>query len=163
MAKKTATKKQTSGKAKPAAGKARGRARATPISAPVALIYTMVLVSAVDREMSDNELAQIGQDVMRLPAFRDFDSRRLPLVAADCAALLNSEDGFETVLDLIATALPDRLRETAYALACEIAAADGRILQEVSRLLELLRNRLGLGRLVTAAIERGARARAMPL
>jgi hypothetical protein len=51
------------------------------------------------------------------------------------------------------------LRETAYALACDVVAADGRATQEELRLLELLRHRLEVGRLPAAAIERGARAR----
>jgi hypothetical protein len=67
----------------------------------------------------------------------------------------------DRVLDALSQAVPERLRETAYALACEIAAADNRVTQEEARILELLRHRLGLGRLVSAAIERGARARAM--
>ena len=36
-----------------------------------ALIYTMVLASAADREMTDSEMTRIGQIVQRLPAFED--------------------------------------------------------------------------------------------
>jgi tellurite resistance protein len=42
-----------------------------------ALIYTMVMVSAADSEMSDNELRTIGELVQHLPVFRDFDRDRL--------------------------------------------------------------------------------------
>ena len=38
-----------------------------------ALIYTMVIVSAADRDMTDAELAIIGDIVGHLPAFRGFD------------------------------------------------------------------------------------------
>ena len=55
--------------------------------------------------------------------------------------------------------LPEKLRETAYALACDVAAADGTIAQEELRLLEIIRHELRVGRLPAAAIERGARAR----
>ncbi|MGE0613444.1 MAG: Tellurite resistance protein TerB, partial [Hyphomicrobiales bacterium] len=48
---------------------------------------------------------------------------------------------------------------TAYALAVEIAAADLDVQPEEMRLLELLAEQLNLDRLITAAIERGARAR----
>ena len=37
-----------------------------------ALIYTMVLVSAADREMPDRELESMGDMVAHLPVFRDF-------------------------------------------------------------------------------------------
>jgi hypothetical protein len=63
------------------------------------------------------------------------------------------------MLELIASALPKKLYETAYALAVEVAAADLKVPDEEIRLLELLRDALNLDKLVTAAIERSARAR----
>ena len=60
---------------------------------------------------------------------------------------------------LIKGALPDRLNETAYALACDVAAADGKLEETELRLLEEIRYELVLDRLHAAAIERGARAR----
>jgi tellurite resistance protein len=55
--------------------------------------------------------------------------------------------------------MPDRLNETAYALACDVAAADGTLEEAELRLLEEIRYELDLDRLHAAAIERGARAR----
>ena len=78
-----------------------------------ALIYSMVLASAADREMTDTELHRIGQIVERLPAFEGFDTDTLAHRAAECAELLNADDGLETVLDAIRDALPEKLRETA--------------------------------------------------
>lgn len=124
-----------------------------------ALIYTMVLVSAADRDMTDPELQMIGDIVRHLPAFSGFDSGDLPRTASLCVDLLSGENGLEQTLEVIAGALPEPLRETAYALACDITAADGEASQEELRILELLRHRLGLERLVAAAVERGARAR----
>jgi len=72
---------------------------------------------------------------------------------------LGQEGGMETVISLVKDSLPDRLRETAYALACDIAATDGSVGQEEARLLEFLRFGLDIERLVAASIERGARAR----
>lgn len=129
------------------------------LSPQVALVYVMVLVSAADREMTDNELRSIGDIVTRLPVFRDYDADLLPQHAASCADILAVEDGLEAALGLIETALPARLHETAYAVACDVAAADGRLVQEELRFLEMLRYRLGVDRLAAAAIERGARAR----
>jgi len=124
-----------------------------------ALIYTMVLVSAADREMSDAELRTIGEVVRYLPVFKDFAEEELPTVAGDCAGLLDDEEGLDRVLSVIKSGLPAKLRETAYAIACDVAAADGRATQEELRLLEMLRHALGIDRLIAAAIERGARAR----
>ncbi len=124
-----------------------------------ALIYVMVTMSAVDREVTDEELARIGYITSHLPIFRDFDSEALVQIAEDCGAMLGGADGLDTLLQLVATSLPPRLYETAYALAVEIAAVDLDVKQEELRFLEMLRDALRLDRLSTAAIERGARAR----
>jgi tellurite resistance protein len=129
------------------------------ISHHAALIYTMMMVSASDRNMTDAELSSIGDMVLHLPVFEDFDRKRLPKVGADCAKLLDEEDGLEEALSLIKKALPKKLRDTAYALACDVAAADGQTSQEELRLLELIRDRLAIDRLTAAAIECGARVR----
>jgi tellurite resistance protein len=133
---------------------------AAVIDPPAALIYTMVLVSAADTAMSNAELQIIGDIVNHLPVFKNYDkTKRLTQDLKDCAALLAKEEGLEQALHAIKGALPPKLRETAYALACDVAAADGETSQEELRLLELLRHRLGIDRLTAAAIERGARAR----
>jgi hypothetical protein len=129
------------------------------IDAQTALIYTMVLASASDRDMTDAELGMIGDIVQHLPVFKGFNANELPNVASMCVDLLSGENGLDHTLEVIAAALPERLRETAYALACDIVAADGAATQEELRLLELLRYHFEMERLVAAAIERGARAR----
>lgn len=124
-----------------------------------ALIHTMVLVSAADREMSDRELALIGRHVQTLPIFEGFDVERLPKVAASCAKALTAANGLDRELAAIADALPTRLKETAFTLACDIAAADGAAGLEVLRLLELMQDAFGLDDLAATAIKRAARAR----
>lgn len=128
-----------------------------------ALIHALVIVSASDRDMADAELAAIGDMVKRLPVFRDYDADSLTGDARACGRLVRQQDGFRRALEAIAEALPGHLRETCYALCCDIAAAAGRVTQEEARVLELLRGQLKLDRLVTAAIERAARARFMTL
>jgi tellurite resistance protein len=126
-----------------------------------ALIYTMVLVSAADRNMSDAELRIIGDNVRDLPAFAGYDHGKLTETLGECAALLDSENGLEEIFTKIKAALPNRLRETAYALACDVVAADGEASQEELRVLEHIRERLKIDRLIATAIERGTRARFM--
>lgn len=124
-----------------------------------ALIYTMVAVSAADGTMADEEMMAIGDIVRQLPAFSGFDEEALPKVAASCATLLAGDDGFDTVLTAVAENLPAKLRETAYAMACDIAAADLDIDAGERAVLQQLRWRLGIDRLTAAAIERGSAAR----
>ena len=73
--------------------------------------------------------------------------------------MFEEEDGLEALFGLIRDALPEQLHETAYALACDVAAADGRLEETELRLLEEMRYELTIDRLHAAAIERGARAR----
>jgi tellurite resistance protein len=130
-----------------------------PIDHHTALIFTMVLVAAAEGEMTDAELEVIGRQVRYLPIFRDFQHDRLPGVGRQCAELLRREDGLDLAVGMIAEALPARLRETAYALACDVAAADAELASEELDLLQMLRRGLGLDSLVAAAIERAAYAR----
>jgi tellurite resistance protein len=130
-----------------------------PIDHHTALIFTMVLVAAAEGVMTDAELEAIGRQVRYLPIFRDFDNERLTVVGRDCADLLRREDGLDIACEMIAEALPAQLRETAYALACEVAAADGALAEEELNLLDMLRRRLGIDRLIAVALERATYAR----
>ncbi|MBZ0163424.1 MAG: tellurite resistance TerB family protein [Notoacmeibacter sp.] len=129
------------------------------VSTQEALVYVMVAVSAVDRSMTDNELAKIGSLVRTMPVFAGYKDDRLIETSRQCQQILAKDDGLNRLLDVITAAVPERLRETAYAVAVEIAAADLYVEQEELRLLQLLRDRLEVEKLVAAAIERAAQAR----
>jgi hypothetical protein len=103
-------------------------------------------------------MRMIGDIIGQLPAFRGFDRGKLPSLLDGCVKLLASEDGLDKTLDAIKKALPGHLRETAYAISCDLVASDGETSQEELRILELIRHRLNVDRLTAAAIERGARA-----
>jgi tellurite resistance protein len=95
--------------------------------------------------------------------FADYDSDHVPRVSQTVFDLFDQEDGLDALFGLIRETLPERLNETAYALACDVAAADGEIAQSELRMLEEMRYELNIDRLHAAAIERGARARHMTL
>jgi tellurite resistance protein len=124
-----------------------------------ALVAVMVAISASDQNMTDSELASIGGIIDLLPVFEDYDRDHLARVSNMVADLFEEEDGLDALIGLIEQALPDHLRETAYALACDVAAADERVNMYELQVLEMMRHGLNVGRLAAAAIERGARAR----
>lgn len=124
-----------------------------------ALVAVMIATAAADEQVSDKELHSIAAIVGILPVFRGYDSDRLEQVSALVSDLFTEEDGLDALLGLVEGALPDHLRETSYALACDVAAADGRVAMAELRMLQELRHELRVGRLAAAAIERGARAR----
>ena len=124
-----------------------------------ALLHIMLLSAFSDTGLSDVELSEIEGMIVHWPVFVGFDRGRLEAVASSWAEQLNGSDGLEGVLDRAVEALPERLHDTAYALAVDVAVADLELGQEELRLLEMLRDRLQVDRLVTAAIETAARAR----
>ena len=124
-----------------------------------ALVCAMVLMSAADRQMSDAELGMMSRLVQELPVFAEFDPHEIAGVTETCLSLLDRADGLDLACTLIREALPPRLRETAYVLACEVAAADGDATQEELHFLHEFRLAMDIDRLIAGAIERAAKAR----
>ena len=124
-----------------------------------ALVAVMVATSASDQNMTDSELVTITGIIDMLPVFENYDRDHIATVSNMVGDLFEEEDGLDALIGLAEQALPDHLRETAYALACDVAAADNRVNMNELRFLEMLRHDLRVGRLAAAAIERGARAR----
>ncbi len=125
-----------------------------------ALICTMVLVAAADGAITDREIGVMAGVVQTLPVFQDFSSDRLSVATDAAVDLLGEDDGLSHAGQMIRDALEPRFRETAYALACEVVAADrNQPTQPVLRMLEMVMAELRLDPLVAAAIERATRAR----
>ncbi|WP_071795651.1 tellurite resistance TerB family protein [Natronohydrobacter thiooxidans] len=134
-----------------------------PLSPQDSLVAVMIAVSAADMQIRTAELVAIQALVNHLPIFGEYDADRIRTIAQTVFDLLEEEDGLDALFGLIRESLPEKLTETAYALACDVAAADGKLAQSELRLLEEIRHELQIDRLHAAAIERGARARHMQL
>ncbi|MBJ6370819.1 tellurite resistance TerB family protein [Sedimentitalea arenosa] len=119
----------------------------------------MIAISASDENMRTAELVKIQSSVNMLPIFANYDIDRMKATAQVVFDLFEQEDGLDALFGLIRENLPQRLFETAYALACDVAAADGALGEQELRMLEEMRYELNIDRLHAAAIERGARAR----
>ena len=124
-----------------------------------ALVAVMIAVSAADAQMRTPELVAIQRMVSQMPVFATYDMDRIRVIAQTVFDLFEEEDGLAALFGLIRDALPERLHETAYALACDVAAADGRFRKVELRMLEEVREELAIDRLHAAAIEWGARVR----
>ena len=132
---------------------------ASSLSPQDSLVAIMISVSISDANIRTAELVAIQQIVNHLPVFAEYDPDRFNKVVQIVFELFEEEDGLDALFGLTRDALPKELHETAYALACDVAASDTYISQEELRLLEEIRYELNLDRLHAAAIERGARAR----
>ena len=124
-----------------------------------ALVAVMVAVSVSDEQMRTSEMVAIQRMVNHMPVFADYDNDRIGRVSRTVYDLLEEEDGLDALFGLVREALPERLYETAYALACDVAAADGTLRDTELRMLEEVRHELNVSRLHAAAIEQGAKAR----
>jgi tellurite resistance protein len=134
-----------------------------PDSVQEALVHIMVVVSASDSNMTDRELAKMGVVVRTMPAFAGFDPDSLLDAARASQKLLQQDGALSAIIASIVEAIPARLRDTAYAIAVEIAAADRHVRPEEVRILQILRGQLGVDTLTAAAIERSAVIRNRPL
>lgn len=129
------------------------------LSKHAALIYVMIMVSASDRHMRRVELSKIGSLVKRLPIFEDYDVTRLPQTAEACAETLAGENGMNNALDAAAKSLSPTLRQTAYALALEVAAADRRLNREELGILQLIAEHLDIDSETASALEKSVSIR----
>lgn len=131
------------------------------LTAQEAVIYLMVMTSASDGSIKDEELRTIGRVVRSFPMFSDADERALVTTAEACGALMSSDGGLHKVLEAAATALPKHLGETAYAAVVDVVTADESLDVTEIRVLELIRNALKVPDDGAQAIEHAARARHM--
>lgn len=134
-----------------------------PLTPQDCLVALMMAVSASDENVLTAELVKIHSTVNHLPIFADYDIDRLNVVSQMVFDLFEQEEGLDALFGLLRDNLPDQLNETAYAMSCDVAAADGTLNEPELRLLEEIRYELDIDRLHAAAIERGARARHMTL
>lgn len=125
------------------------------------LVALLIAVSVADVEIRTAELLTIEQMVNYLPVFGGYDPDRIKTISQTVFDLLEEEDGLDALFGLLRDSVPERLYETAYALACDVAVSDGGLSQSELRMLEEVRHELNIDRLHAAAIEWGARARHM--
>lgn len=128
-----------------------------------ALVAVMVAVSASDSRMRTSELVAIQRMVDHAPVFAQYDDDRIRAVSQTVMTLFEEEDGLDALFGLVREALPPRLHETAYALACDVAAADGRLYENEIAMLAEIRDQLEISRLHAAAIELSSRVRHLTL
>ena len=123
------------------------------------LVAIMIAEGLSDETISSRELLSISRIVDHLPIFQNYDQKRVQTIAQTVFDLFEEEDGLDALFGLVKHALPENFYETAYALACDVAACDGRLLEVELQMLKEIRYELNIDRLNAAAIERGARAR----
>ena len=128
-----------------------------------AVVALMVMTSASDGHITQDELRTIGRVVRSYPLFAEEDEQNLVHTTERAARLMGSDGGLHRVIEAAKAALPEHLAETAYAAVVDVVTADESLNMEEIRILELVRDALGVGDDGAAAIEHAARARHMTL
>ena len=139
-----------------------------PLTPQDCLVAMMVAVSASDENMRTSELLKIQSAVNNLPIFGTYDFDRIKTVSQVVLDLFEQVDGLDALFGLIRDNLPERLYESAYAMACDVAVADGKLPEAELRILEEMRYELDIDRLHADLRwhlpgPRGTRARAFHL
>lgn len=109
--------------------------------------------------MRTAELIAIERIVNHTPVFAAYDIDRIRPVSQTVFTLFEDEDGLAALFGLVRDSLPRQLFDTAYVLACDVAAADGHLTDTEVEMLAEIRDELEIDRLHAAAIELAARAR----
>lgn len=123
------------------------------LSAQEALVYTMVAVAESDHEIDEAEVKIIGDLINHLPAFRGIDRAAATRMATAGSKLLAKADSRDQLFRQIREALTPQLRETAYAVACDVIAVDRRLNQEELKTLDQVRKHLQVQPAIARAIE----------
>ncbi len=129
------------------------------LSTQEALVYTMVAAAESDHEIDEAEIAVIGDLINHLPIFRGVGRPAATGMASACSELLAQAGGRDRVFGMICEALPPQLRDTAYAVACDVIAADNRLRRNELQILEQIRAKLEVEPAMARAIEQVAKVR----
>ena len=129
------------------------------LSPQEALVYTMVVAAEADHEIAEAEINVIGDLCNHLPVFQAVGRAKMTAMAMACSELLTKAGGRAKVFAMIRKALPSQLRDTAYALACDVIAVDSRLRRDELQALEEIRAELDVDPVVARAIEQAAKVR----
>jgi tellurite resistance protein len=124
-----------------------------------ALLTIMLAMATADGRRPDRELNMIADLARNLPVFDHLGADDVIDALNVATERFELSDDLEVLLAATCSTLPDRLRETAYALAVEVASADLKAAPEELDLLETLQDTLGIDALLASAIKASARVR----
>jgi uncharacterized tellurite resistance protein B-like protein len=123
--------------------KIKGSRRQTETTLGPAEAFAAIALVAVaaDGYMTDSESQAIGTSLGRMQLFRSYPDDVMRRMIERLLGILQRE-GVDVLYNAAMAALPDDLRETAFAVATDIVLADGEVTEEEENLLNDLYNAL---------------------
>lgn len=113
-----------------------------PLTKHEAFAGILLAASAVDGHIASEEISNLITAVSRMQLFSNFNDDKYSRMFDRLLKILKKDDGVELLIEKCVQELPDELRETAFANACDIVLADGVVEPEEKALIEKLQNEL---------------------
>lgn len=103
----------------------------------------LLAAAGADGHIADEEVSSLCTTTQRMKLFSNIAPNKFGTMMDGLVKILKRE-GVEKLVERCAEALPDDLRETAFANACDIVLADGVVEDEEKELIEKLQNELDI-------------------
>ncbi len=103
----------------------------------------LLAAAAADGHISDEEARGLWTTIERMKLFGNFTPDKFQRMIDNLLKILK-KGGPDLLVERCAPAVPEELRVTAFANACDIVLADGVVEPEEKELIEKLQNRLGV-------------------
>ena len=103
----------------------------------------LLAAAAADGHISEEEAQGLWTAIERMKLFSNFTPDKFKRMMDTLLKILK-KGGPDMLVDKCVPALPDELRDTAFANACDLVLADGVVEDEEKKLIEKLQNRLGI-------------------
>ncbi len=118
-----------------------GGSQETLLSPADAIMAVAILAVSADGKLDDREIEDLKGVLVANPLFAGVKD---PAEYMGCVAAAIADKGRDSVLERAAELLSSSLRETAYAWAVYMVAADGKVVPSEHRLLGELRKKFGI-------------------
>lgn len=114
-----------------------------PLSKQEAMVAVMLAISAADGNISDEEIEDLITRLRRLRLFSGLTDDQL-IAATNRPFDLLRKGGPDELIRSACPALPQQLRESAFAIAVDLAFSDGSVADEEKQLIEKLQQDFGI-------------------
>ncbi len=108
-----------------------------------AFVGILMCATACDRRIADAEAADLFSITDRMQLFKGLSDDDWDAMIQHLGNRLE-RSGLESTLDACAAALPEEMRDCAFANACDLILADGVVEEEEKEFLEMLQKKLAI-------------------
>lgn len=120
-----------------------GNSSARPFNPQEAFLGIVIGIVAADGHISDEEVNDFVSIANKSALLKSMSNQQFD-GAVDLLLRILRRDGVDALLDQAVQGLPAQYRESAFAVACDLACSDGYIEPEEEQVLERLQSRFGI-------------------